>query len=109
MSDLTPLHEALLELGLEDLIPLPEVFHTPEVRPLVEGGPAVRLVSRALLDLLARGRIQVWSGQWWEDPHLASRVDAEKLLLDERRYSFDLEQTGLERVYFVNVANYHVD
>ncbi|MFF1531068.1 hypothetical protein [Cellulomonas sp. NPDC058312] len=35
---MTPLHAALLELGLEDWIPLPEMLDAPEVRPLVDEG-----------------------------------------------------------------------
>lgn len=109
MTDLTPLHEALLELGLEDRIPLPEILETPEVRPLVVGGAAADLVSRALVDLLEKGRIQVWFGHWSETPSPAPRALAEELLLDKHRYSFGAEETGLDRVYFVNVANYRAE
>ena len=109
MTDLTPLHEALLELGLEDWIPLPETLEAPEVRPLVAGGAAVGLVSCALVDLLARDEIQVWVGRWPEDPNPAPRALAEQLLLDERRYSFGEEEAGLDRVYFVNVANFRAE
>jgi hypothetical protein len=79
------------------------------VRPIVEEGKAVSLVSRALVDLLARDRIQVWFGQWSADPRPASRELAEELLLDERRYSFGAEDAGLDRVYFVNVANFRAE
>ena len=109
MTDLTPLHEALLELGLEDWIPLPEVFEAPEVRPLIEGKAAIDVVSRALVDLLVRGRIQVWFGRWSEEPSPASRELAEELLLDDRRYSFSADEIGLDRVYFVNVANFRAE
>jgi len=109
MTNLTPLHEALLELGLEDWIPLPEILDAPEVRPLVEEGKAVGLVARALVDLLAQDRIQVWFGQWSADPSPAPRELAEELLLDERRYSFGAEDAGLDRVYFVNVANFRAE
>jgi hypothetical protein len=109
MTDVTPLHEALLELGLEDWIPLPETLDAQEVRPLVEEGKAVGLVSRALVDLLAQDRIQVWFGQWSADAGPAPRQLAEELLLDERRYSFGAEDAGLDRVYFVNVANFRAE
>ena len=109
MTHLTSLHEALLELGLEDWIALPEILDAPEVRPLVKEGNAVGLVARALVDLLEQGRIQVWFGQWSADPSPAPRELAEGLLLDERRYSFGTEDAGLDRVYFVNVANFRAE
>ena len=109
MIDVTPLHEALLELGLEDWIPLPEILDTPEVRPCVEEGRVVGLVSRALVDLVAQDRIQVWFGHWSADPGPAPRELAEELLLDERRYSFGAEDAGLDRVYVVNVANFRAE
>lgn len=105
MTDLTPLHEALLELGLEDLIPLPEIRATPEVRDLGEGYQSFEKVYTALVDLLRAGRIQVWAGHWPDEPALVSNDVAETILRDERRYSFDAEADGLERVYFTNVEN----
>lgn len=106
MKNLTLLQEALLELGLEDWIPLPEVFGDPEVRPLLRENLEVHAVSRALVGLLTLGRIQLWMGKWSEQPRPVPPDAAEALLLDERRYSFDAEDEGLERVYFVNVENF---
>jgi hypothetical protein len=106
MTDLTPLQEALLGLGLEDWIPLPEIRATSEVRDLTEDEQGIDEVSRALVDLLRYGRIQVWSGRWPDEPRLVSADLAEAMLRDERRYSFDAEASGLERVYFVNVENF---
>ncbi|MBT0995416.1 hypothetical protein KIN34_14090 [Cellulomonas sp. DKR-3] len=108
VTDLTPLHDALLELGLEDWIPLPEILDTPEVRPLVEGEAAIHRVSSALVDLLAQDLIQVWFGKWSDEPSPAPRTLAEELLLDERRYSVSAEDADLDRAYFVNVANFRV-
>lgn len=105
MTDLTPLHEALLELGLEDLIPLPEIRATSEVRVLGEEYQDLEKISTALVDLLRAGRIQVWGGHWPAEPTLVSDEVAEPILRDERRYSFDAEADGLERVYFTNVEN----
>lgn len=105
MTDLTPLHEALLELGLEDLIPLPEIRTTPEVRDLAEGYQFFEKVSTALVDLLRADRIQVWAGHWPDEPTLVSNDVAETILRDERRYLFDAEADGPERVYFTNVEN----
>jgi hypothetical protein len=106
LTELTPLHEALLELGLEDWIPLPEIFRTPEVRDLIDKDQATEMVSRALVDLLKLGLIQIWAGQWSDEPRPIGPEMAEPMLLDERRYSFDSEAGGLERVFFVNVDNF---
>ena len=105
MTSTTSVHEALLELGLEDLIPLPEILDTPEVRRVTTSDQAVQAVSRALVDLLRTGRIQVWSGHWDDDPMPVDVGVAEALVLDARRYSFSAEESGLERVYIVNVEN----
>lgn len=106
MTELTPLQEALLELGLEDWIPLPETIATPEVRDLINSDQATEMVSLALVDLLGRGRIQVWSGHWPDEPKPVSSQLAEPMLLDNNRYSFEAEASGLERVYYVNVENF---
>ncbi|HEY5472044.1 MAG TPA: hypothetical protein VIK32_02520 [Candidatus Limnocylindrales bacterium] len=106
MTRTTPLHEALLELGLEDWIPLPEIFATPEVRSIIDSDRATEMVSLALVDLLRQGQIQVWAGRWPDEPTLVSEDLAESMLLDGRRYSFDAEASGLERVFFVNVKNF---
>ena len=105
MTDLARLHEALLELGLEDLIPPPEIRATPEVRDLGEDYQHFEKISTALVDFLRAGRIQVWSGHWPDEPALVSDEVAETILRDERRYSFDAKAYGLERVYFTNVEN----
>ncbi|CAN5251010.1 hypothetical protein BH11ACT1_BH11ACT1_06920 [soil metagenome] len=106
MTRTTPLYEALLELGLEDWIPLPEIVATPEVRSVVDCDRATEMVSLALVDLLRQGRIQVWAGRWPDEPTLVSDDLAEAMLLDGRRYAFDTEASGDERVYFVNVENF---
>lgn len=105
MTDLTQLHEVLLELGLEDQIPLPEIAGTQEVRDL-DATCDFEDISSALVDLLRAGRIQVWSGRWPDEPVVVSDSLAEALLRDVRRYSFDAEASDdLERVYFSNVEN----
>lgn len=106
MTSLRPLRDALLELGLEDLIPLPEILATPEVRELGEEYHHTEKVSAALIELLREMRIQVWDGFWHEEPKRVSDELAEALLGDIRRYSFDVEAAdGLKRVYYVNVSN----
>lgn len=109
MTNLTPLHDALLELGLEDLIPLPEILATPEVHELGEEYRHIEKVSAALIGLLREMRIQVWEGFWYEEPKHISDELAETVLGDMRRYSFDAEAAdGLKRVYYVNVNNIRV-
>jgi hypothetical protein len=99
------LDDALLELGLEDLIPLPEIPGAPEVRKAFEGEPVIEQVASALVGLLNQGLIQVWRGHWSDEPTHVEAGTASDLLLDFRRYSFDSEADGLDRVYFVNVEN----
>ena len=106
MKETTPLHEALLELGLEDWIPLPEIFTTPEVHNLIDSDRAIEAVSLALVDLLRQSRIQVWTGHWPDEPTPVSLELGESMLLDARRYSFDAETSGLERVYYASVDNF---
>lgn len=106
MTEMMQLQEALLELGLEDFIPLPEAIAAPEVLAAISSDRPVDAVARALVDLLRKDLVQVWTGHWRAEPTLASRKKAEVLLLDEQRYSFDAEVDGRERVYYVNVENY---
>lgn len=105
MSELSALQRVLLELGLEDLIPLPEIPTTWEVCDLAEAERHIDKISSALIDLLRAGRIQVWSGHWSDEPEVLNNEAAEAALRDERRYSFAAEQDGLQRVYFSNVDN----
>ena len=109
MTNLTPLRFALLELGLEDLIPLPEILATPEVQELGEEYRHIEKVSATLIELLREMRIQIWDGFWHEEPKHISDELAEAVLRDMRRYSFDAEAAdGLKRVYYVNVNNIRV-
>jgi len=106
MTSLTPLRDALLELGLEDFIPLPEILATPEVNELSAEYRQKQKVSAALIELMHAMQIQVWEGFWDEEPERISGKPAEAVLGDMRRYSFDDEAAdGLKRVYYVNVNN----
>ena len=105
ISQLAPLHVALLELGLEDMIPLPEAVTMPEVLDCTPRSEVVKNVSTALVDLLHLGLIQIWSGHWADEPTLMSTDLTEPALRDECRYSFAAEANGLDRVYYVNVEN----
>jgi hypothetical protein len=102
----TRLHDVLLDLGLEDFIPLPEAVADPEVLRAIGSEPPVAAVACALVDLARKGLVQLWAGRW---PNETTRVDpktAEALLRDERSYSFDGDPDGCGRVYYVNVDNY---
>lgn len=106
MTSLTLLRDVLLELGLEDLIPLPEILAAPEVHELGAEYRHIQKISAALVELLREIRIQVWEGFWHEEPKHISGEPAEAVLGDMRRYSFDAEAAdGLKRVYYVNVNN----
>jgi hypothetical protein len=70
MTSLMPLRNALLELGLEDLIPLPEILTTPEVNELNAEYRQRQKVSAALIELLREMKIQVWEGFGMRIPNL---------------------------------------
>jgi hypothetical protein len=100
------LKEALLDLGLEDLIALPEIASTPEVRAELDSArDAVEDISAALIELLREGRIQVWAAHWPQEPSVLGEPTAESVLRDLRRYSFASEPADMERAYYVNVDN----
>lgn len=107
MTELTPLHEELLELGMEDVIPLWEIISPPEARHRRADEPSFEEASEALIDLMEQGRIRVLSGPWHDnDPAFADPDAAKELLRDRRRYSSAEEiANDLDRVYFVNVEN----
>jgi hypothetical protein len=107
MIELTALHTALLDLGLEDWIPLPEAVEAVRFEGLVGADGSVSKISHALVDLHREELIQVWSGPWdAEQPSPVSPDVAESMLLDHSRYSFASESEGLERVFYVNVENF---
>lgn len=98
--------QGLLALGLEDDIPLPQVFDFEEVTESLGDGDTVDEVVRALVELLADGKIVVSHGHWSEEPVYVTREKARDLLLDKRRYSYSSEEAfGLDRVYYVNIEN----
>jgi hypothetical protein len=107
MSNPTTLREALLDLGLEDLIALPEISTAEEVRAVL-GPLAVADLAAALVGLLRDGRIQVWSGHWSQEPRIEDSVTAEKLLRTEDQYRFNSPADQQLRVYYVNVDNLRV-
>lgn len=107
MSDPTGLRQAVLDLGLEDLIPLPEIATGVEIRGVLRRSTVEELAT-ALVDLLRERRIQVWSGHWSQDPEVVDPVTAEKLLGVEEQYAFNSPADQRLRVYYVNVDNLRV-
>jgi hypothetical protein len=102
MSQPTDLRQALLDLGLEDLIPLPEILTEEEIR---NEGAAVEDISTALIRLLREGRIQIWSGHWSQDPEVVDPATAEELLRVDEQYTFNSPADQRLRVYYANVDN----
>ncbi|WP_139346843.1 hypothetical protein [Sinomonas mesophila] len=109
MNTRTPLQETILALGLEDLIPLPEIAATVRVQQLVDPESVLTEVSSALISLLQEGQIQVWSGHWSDEPEVLDRVAALELLVVQEQYEFNSPADLARRVYYVNVENLRVD
>lgn len=107
MSDATSLRQALLDLGLEDLIPLPEIPTAEEIHGVLRRGAAEDLAT-ALVELLRESRIQIWSGHWSQDPEVVDSVTAEELLRIAAHYEFNSPADQRLRVYYVNVDNLRV-
>jgi hypothetical protein len=98
------LRRALLDLGLEDLIPLPEIAADEEIRRDRESG-AVDDLRATLSELLREGRIQVWSGHWSQEPEVVDPATAERLLGVDEQYEFNSPADRRLRVYYANVDN----
>ena len=102
------LRRAVLDLGLEDCIPLWEVMETCRNGDLVAQGAAGAMeLADLLLDLAKRGQVRILTGQWDDpDPRFVDLDEAARLLADGRRYTSAEEiANDLERVYYVNVDN----
>jgi hypothetical protein len=96
---------ALLELGLEDWIPIPEALGTPEIRDALGPEDGVEKVSEALAALVASDQVRLYRGRWDSDPAPVSKPEALKLLKEPYWYSFHTEDPSEERLYFVNAEN----
>ncbi len=105
----TPLEQCILDEGLEDLIPLPEIVQTVEMRGLAKSPSNVTEVAAAIGALVRQGRIQIWAGQWPAEPEFIARPLAESLVEDPGQYHFNSPSDLSRRVYYVNVDNLHVD
>jgi hypothetical protein len=96
---------ALLELGLEDLIPLPEALDAPEVRAAVGSSQPRECVRQALANLLRDGKVRAYRGRWDSEPVPISTSEALELLRQAIWYEFHPDNPDEERIYFENVEN----
>lgn len=100
------LRELVLEEGLEDLIPLPEIAATVEIQRVAAPDSLVQELSEVLVSLLSEERIQIWSGHWSEEAlPVEDLAGAEQLLKTEEKYRFSSPADLRSRVYYVNVEN----
>jgi hypothetical protein len=100
------LRAVLLELGLEDWIPVPEAVALPEVRAIVASEEVAAAVAQALVDLFAKGQIAMYRGPWNDDdPEPVPREETVRLLSDPAWFGFRIDDPNEERLYFVNVEN----
>ena len=109
MSD-TEMRQVVLDLGLEDLIPLWEIADACRGEgsaSSADESERLSALSETLVNLFRSGHIRVFVGPWQQrDPPEAEPVQSEALLRDLRRYSVAAEQREhLDRVYYVNVEN----
>jgi len=85
----TPLEQCILDEGLEDLIPLPEIVQRVEMRGLSKPPSIVSEVSAAIGTLIRQGRIQFWAGQWPAEPEYVTSSLAESLVENPGQYRFN--------------------
>ncbi len=105
MIDPMGIRQAILELGLEDLIPLPEMVTSQEIRSACGEDISIGPLRTALICLLREDRIQIWSGHWSQDPQVVDSAVAESLLLIDEQYIFNSSSDRRIRVYYANVDN----
>ena len=102
------LRQAILDLGLEDAIPLWEIADDCRSAGLIPVGiGGVELLAEALLVQARKDQIRILAGRWdAPEPRYVDLDEAETLLADPRRYNSAEEIAhDLERVYFINVDN----
>jgi hypothetical protein len=94
----------LLELGLEDWIPVPEAVEDVEAAGSLD---PVGDVHEALRGLAADGLIRFWCGPWTrEEEHIEVPAHEVSAVLEEPHwYSFHIDDPAEQRLYFVNIDN----
>lgn len=100
--------QKILDLGLEDDIPLWELADTCRAADMIaDGTVGVEALAGALMDLARKGEIKILVGPWDDaEPRYADLEEAEQALMDMRQFSV-AEETAhdLQRLYYVNVDN----
>jgi hypothetical protein len=108
VTDDSALRQEILDLGLEDDIPLWEIADKCRAAGLIaDGTEGVGVLATALLDLARTDEIRILVGRWNDpEPRYVNGDEAGALLADARRYASEEERAhDLERVYYVNVDN----
>jgi len=99
-----PVRTALLDLGPEDWIPLPEAVADPEVVAEASGEDLAKAVANALSELVAEGKVFVYRGRWdSNDPEHVQSEHALQLLREPEWFNFHVEDPDEPRLYFANV------
>jgi hypothetical protein len=101
----SPLARVLLDLGLEDWIPLPQAVADPEVIAAAGEADPVPAIARALSELVDFGAILIYRGRWDGDSSPVPAREAQALLQERSWYRFRLADPDEERLYFVNAEN----
>jgi hypothetical protein len=99
------LKAVLLDLGLEDWIPLPEAMADPLVVAATDGDDIEAAVREALIALLGDERIAIYTGRWDQDSKPVGRPAAIVLLRESAWYRCQVNDADEHRLYFVNVEN----
>jgi hypothetical protein len=101
-----PVLTALLDLGFEDWIPVPEAVSDPEVIQAASGEDPATVVAEALAELVGEGKVRIYRGRWdSEAPEPVPSSVAIELLREPGWYAFHVGDPDEERLYFVNVLN----
>jgi hypothetical protein len=96
----------LLNRGLEDWIPIPEVAEEGEVRDAAGETDPIGVIERALAELVKARKIRLFRGEWDEDdPAPVGLSEALNLLRDRYWYTYHLDDPQEQRLFFVNVDN----
>jgi hypothetical protein len=105
MDESGTVRSILLDLGLEDLIPLPEAITAPELSEVAGARDLVDVISRALGTLAREDRIRLFRGRWNTEPQRVPVEEGLRLLEDSAWYRFRADDPDEERLYFINVDN----